>query len=251
MSDRKKSPVEAEIRRRFRDMYDEYLEEQGERIPAPDLSFLQEEKPVWRKKHKGLRRFTAIVACMFLLFVTSSGMAVWISSDAAHAVRFNLEKTFHRISGTFFSTDDGKEVETEENQISITIDSMDDIQDAVNFMPDLPVPEYIPEGFELVWLKISKFMDESYWVEYYFKNDNGMDFTITSNNQKNIDTSIDVVGETEKLIFDDKTIYFVEDTYTSTYNATFFMGDQLLAVVGNVSRSDMILIARNINIENG
>ena len=156
MSDGKKSRIEAEIQRRFRDMYDEYLKDQGEQIPEPDLSFLQEEKPKKRKEHRALRRFATIAACMVLLLVTSSGMAIWISSDAAHAVKFSLEKTLHRISGTFFSTDDGKEIETEENQISITIDSMDDIQDAINFMPDLPVPGYIPEGFELETLKIIK-----------------------------------------------------------------------------------------------
>ena len=109
-----------------------------------------------------LRRFATIAACMVLLLVTSSGMAIWISSDAAHAVKFSLEKTLHRISGTFFSTDDGKEIETEENQISITIDSMDDIQDAVNFMPDLPVPVYIPEGFELETLTVGEVY--GWWV---------------------------------------------------------------------------------------
>ncbi len=102
MSDGKKSRIEAEIQRRFRDMYDEYLKDQGEQIPEPDLSFLQEEKPKKRKEHRVLRRFATIAACMVLLLVTSSGMAIWISSDAAHAVKFSLEKTLHRISGTFF-----------------------------------------------------------------------------------------------------------------------------------------------------
>ncbi len=249
MSDRKKSPVEAEIRRRFRDMYDEYLEEQGERIPAPDLSFLQEEKPVRRKKHKGLRRFTAIVACMFLLFVTSSGMAVWISSDAAHAVRFNLEKTFHRISGTFFSTDDGKEVETEENQISITIDSMDDIQDAVNFMPDLPVPEYIPEGFELETLTVVKYMDKSYIVNYKFKNESKMNFTLTSNSVSDGEATAGLMYEVKEFMIGQYQAYYWSDEYTSSYGVSLLMENQLIDITGNVDREIMRKIAEGIYIK--
>ena len=224
--------------------------EQDIQIPGPDLSFLQEKKPAKRKHHSALRRLSTIAACMLLLFATSSGMAVWISSDAAHAVKFSLEKTFHRISGTFFSTDDGSETSVEENQISITVDSMDDIEDAVSFMPDLPVPEYIPEGFDLSWLKIVKFMDESYWVEYYFKNSDNISFTITSNDQSNADISVDIIGETEELVLNDKIIYFVEDFYTSTCNATFFLGEQLITVVGDLNETDIILVARNINFNN-
>lgn len=248
MSDRKKSPVEAEIRRRFRDMYDEYLEEQGERIPAPDLSFLQEEKPVRRKKHKGLRRFTAIVACMFLLFVTSSGMAVWISSDAAHAVRFNLEKTFHRISGTFFSTDDGKEVETEENQISITIDSMDDIQDAVNFMPDLPVPEYIPEGFELETLTVVKYMNGSYEVTYTFKNA-GNNVILTSRTIKDQEATAGLTYEVEEFNIGEYEAYYWFDAYTDLYGISILMENQLIDIKGNIDRNIMKKIAENIYMQ--
>ncbi len=246
MSDGKKSRIEAEIQRRFRDMYDEYLKDQGEQIPEPDLSFLQEEKPKKRKEHRVLRRFATIAACMVLLLVTSSGMAIWISSDAAHAVKFSLEKTLHRISGTFFSTDDGKEIETEENQISITIDSMDDIQDAVNFMPDLPVPGYIPEGFELETLTVVKYMDGGYGASYSFKNDQEKKYEITSYSNFDDEAITGLVGEIEEIIINNIKIYYYEDRYTSTHGISFILNQQLIDVKGDIDRDKMINIASNL-----
>lgn len=248
MSDGKKSRIEAEIQRRFRDMYDEYLKDQGEQIPEPDLSFLQEEKPKKRKEHRVLRRFATIAACMVLLLVTSSGMAIWISSDAAHAVKFSLEKTLHRISGTFFSTDDGKEIETEENQISITIDSMDDIQDAVNFMPDLPVPGYIPEGFELETLTVVKYMDGSYIVDYQFKNDNKTYFSLTSNSVADGEATAGLMYESETFMVGKYKAYYWLDEYTSLYGISILIDNQLVDVRGDIDRNIMLKVAENIHI---
>lgn len=249
MSDGKKSRIEAEIQRRFRDMYDEYLKDQGEQIPEPDLSFLQEEKPKKRKEHRVLRRFATITACMVLLLVTSSGMAIWISSDAAHAVKFSLEKTLHRISGTFFSTDDGKEIETEENQISITIDSMDDIQDAINFMPDLPVPGYIPEGFELETLKIIKFMTGDFTATYNFNYDSDISFVLTSSSIVDDEATAGLTYEIEEFTIGKYEAYYWSDAYTSTHGVSILMEDQLVDVTGNIDQNIMRRIAENVYVQ--
>ena len=176
--DKKLSEIEEQLKEGFRDAFDEYLKKRGETIPEPDLSFLNEPKE--KKDHRFLYRFGTVAVCVILIFVTSSGMAVWMSSEAAHAMKFNLEKTFHRITDGFFSTDENESAETSENEISITIDSMDDIDDAIAFMPDLPVPEYIPEGFELEELKVSKFVNGNHIIEYTFNNKNNESFFILS-----------------------------------------------------------------------
>ncbi len=167
--DKKLSEIEEQLKEGFRDAFDEYLKKKGETIPEPDFSFLNEPKE--KKDHRFLYRFGTVAVCVILIFVTSSGMAVWMNSEAAHAMKFNLEKTFHRITDGFFSTDENESAETSENEISITIDSMDDIDDAIAFMPDLPVPEYIPEGFELEELKVSKFVNGSNVSQYNFVKD--------------------------------------------------------------------------------
>lgn len=250
MSNRKTSLTEEEIRRRFRDMYDSHLREQDIQIPGPDLSFLQEKKPAKRKHHSALRRLSTIAACMLLLFVTSSGMAVWISSDAAHAVKFSLEKTFHRISGTFFSTDDGSETSVEENQISITVDSMDDIEDAVSFMPDLPVPEYIPEGFELEKLEVIKFATGGFTANYKFEDSVGLSFTLTSNSMPDDGTTFGLTyDEIEEFNIGEYQVYRWLDKYTDLYGMSILMENQFIEIKGSIGKSSMQKIAENVRIQ--
>ncbi len=166
--DKRLSQMEAELKERFREAFDDYLKENGEEIPDPDLSFLN--KPREKKRHSHIYRFATVAACVALIFVTSSSMAVWMNSEAAHAMKFNLEKTFHKITNGFFSTLRKKIRRVEDDRIVITVDNMEDIDDAIAFMPNLLIPQYIPDGFELDSLNISKFVSGSYTVEYKFKN---------------------------------------------------------------------------------
>ncbi len=247
--DKRLSQMEAELKERFREAFDDYLKENGEEIPDPDLSFLN--KPREKKRHSHIYRFATVAACVALIFVTSSSMAVWMNSEAAHAMKFNLEKTFHKITDGFFSTDEEENGETSENEISITVDSMEDIDDAVAFMPDLPIPEYIPEGFELESLKVSKYINDGYWVRYRFKNKLQQVFDITSSdvNNENDATTMPLIGEVEEIKLDDRILYLVIDNYTSTYNVNFILGNQLLSVTGEIDRESMISIASEIIIQ--
>lgn len=249
MNDRMRSQTEAEIQRHFRELYDRHLEEQGERIPEPDLSFLCEKEPERRKKSGALRRFTKIAASVTILFVTSSGMAVWMNSDAAYAFKFNIEKTFHKISGAFFSTDDSNDIDLSEDQFTTTVNSMDDIEDVIGFVPNLPVPEYVPEEFELENLNVTKYIDGSYTAEYNFQNSEEVEFMITSNYKDDDDTSIDLVGGVEKVLIGGRKVYIVEDLYTSTCNVTFLDENQFITIVGGLEESDMIKVAENIIIK--
>lgn len=244
--DKKLSEIEEQLKEGFRDAFDEYLKKKGETIPEPDFSFLNEPKE--KKDHRFLYRFGTVAVCVILIFVTSSGMAVWMNSEAAHAMKFNLEKTFHRITDGFFSTDENESAETSENEISITIDSMDDIDDAIAFMPDLPVPEYIPEGFELEELKVSKFMNNTYSVEYIFINYENEKLMISARQNTNIDSTAGLVMESEKIILDDRSVYIYEDNYTDTLGVIVLLKDQFIDIHGSNSSDDMISIAKQITM---
>ena len=158
------------------------------------------------------------------------------------------EKTFHRITDGFFSTDENESAETSENEISITIDSMDDIDDAIAFMPDLPVPEYIPEGFELDELKVSKYMNETYSVKYMFHNNGKSTFIINSRYSKEEDNDIGLVGNSTEIKMNDRILYLTEDNYTSEYSLFFLLSNQFISVTGNLDNNSMLEVAQEIHI---
>lgn len=243
--DKKLSEIEEQLKEGFRDAFDEYLKKKGETIPEPDFSFLNEPKE--KKDHRFLYRFGTVAVCVLLIFVTSSGMAVWMNSEAAHAMKFNLEKTFHKITDGFFSTDESESAETSENEISITIDSMDDIDDAIAFMPDLPVPEYIPEGFELEELKVSKFMNGSYTAQYNFVENEGRTIIINISSLESLETDTGLMIEAEKIILSDRTIYYYKDKYFDSYGVSFIQNQQLIEIKSCVGKDMIVQIASNIN----
>lgn len=242
--DKRLSQMEAELKERFREAFDDYLKENGEEIPDPDLSFLN--KPREKKRHSHIYRFATVAACVALIFVTSSSMAVWMNSEAAHAMKFNLEKTFHKITNGFFSTDEEENGETSENEISITIDSMEDIDDAVAFMPDLPIPGYIPEGFELESLKVSKFVNDSYSAEYKFISKDDLHIIIASRQSASEDASAGLVIESEEVVLGDRVAYLYEDEYTNTFGSTFIVKNQLIDVKGNIDRNILLNVVKGI-----
>ena len=244
--DKRLSQMEAELKERFREAFDDYLKENGEEIPDPDLSFLN--KPREKKRHSHIYRCATVAACVALIFVTSSSMAVWMNSEAAHAMKFNLEKTFHKITDGFFSTDEEENGETSENEISITVDSMEDIDDAVAFMPDLPIPGYIPEGFELESLKVSKFMNDSYAVQYNFINYKESHLMIASKHAVDDGDQAGIILDAEEVIINERKIYFFEDNYSSTCGASFLLDDQLIDVKGEISRDEILTTASKISI---
>lgn len=246
--DKRLSQMEAELKERFREAFDDYLKENGEEIPDPDLSFLN--KPREKKRHSHIYRFATVAACVALIFVTSSSMAVWMNSEAAHAMKFNLEKTFHKITDGFFSTDEEENGETSENEISITVDSMKDIDDAVAFMPDLPIPEYIPEGFELESLKVSKFMNGSYAVRYNFNSGKNNYVIISASHIVSDNANAGIVMNSEEIVLVDRTVYYYEDSYLDTRGASFLMKDQFIDVKGNIDKDIIINIVSNIQINN-
>lgn len=226
--DKRLSQMEAELKERFREAFDDYLKENGEEIPDPDLSFLN--KPREKKRHSHIYRFATVAACVALIFVTSSSMAVWMNSDG------------------FFSTDEEENGETSENEISITIDSMEDIDDAVAFMPDLPIPEYIPEGYELKSLDISKYVNGTYSVEYTFENVDRSIFMINSRYSTKDQDNIGLIGGSEVIQKNDRTLYLIKDNYTSKYSVTFLLSNQFIDVTGDLDNDSMMEVAQMIYI---
>lgn len=97
--DKKLSEIEEQLKEGFRDAFDEYLKKKGETIPEPDFSFLNEPKE--KKDHRFLYRFGTVAVCVILIFVTSSGMAVWMNSEAGarHEIqpRKNVSQDYRRI----------------------------------------------------------------------------------------------------------------------------------------------------------
>lgn len=225
----------------MREVFDDYVKDADVEIPKPDLSFMHEES----RTKKAFRRMPRVAACVLVLFVASGSMAVWVNSESAHALKFNMEKTFHKISSTLFSTSESGDENFEEDRITIYVNSMDDIQNAVDFMPNLPIPGYIPEGFELDELEVTKFLDGTYTSEYEFCRAEDERITITSR-YDNSDAITKIMAEAEAIELNDRIVYCLKDSYTSMYSISFYYQNLLIDISSTIDEEALLKVAERI-----
>jgi len=215
-------------------------------IRPVDYSFMNEYQPV-RKRRLAARplRVASILLCFFVLV---TGTAIWINSEPANALRQELERKLYQIKESLFmSHNDVEKHYSSENKLSSSIDDMEDMNKAHEFLPDLPVPEYIPEGQELEILKMEKIAEDDYNASYEFVANDGKEFIISVYRYGKEIRITDSMLEMEYLSLEDRDIYIWEDDATDTHGITMIKDVFVINVTGDISREEMLLVAENIN----
>ncbi|MBE6035695.1 MAG: DUF4367 domain-containing protein [Clostridiales bacterium] len=219
-----------------------------------DYSFLNQDKRSEGQglmgKIKGIGKLssfaTKIAVIAISILLTGSGIAVWINSEPANALKFQAEKSFYNVKDGIFSVGKGANEEApDETCITRKFTSMDDLDKAKNFMPDLPIPAYIPEGYKLEGLYIDKGIEEQYSVEYVFKSKEKY-FRINML-QGNHDAETQAIGEGEIISVQGRQTYIWEEPETGSYGCTFSLDDMDISILGETSREELINIVENIN----
>ncbi|MFV0518302.1 MAG: hypothetical protein ACK5MV_12985, partial [Aminipila sp.] len=177
--------------------------------------------------------------------LTGSGIAIWINSEPANALKFHIEKKFFELKNGGFSTEQNNDGQEDEGWITRKYTSMDDIDKAKKFMPELPVPGYIPETYKLNELYIEKLSSGGYTVEYIY---NYKDKQIHIN-------VFDIINDTQSqnnsigeiVIENDKEIFVWEDVATDSFGGSVIIDNMIIYVLGDISRDEIIKIAANLS----
>lgn len=245
MRSRKDKALEAEFRARFSEFHDEYIKNLDIDIPPLDLSFMKE-KP---RKRRNLHRFSLIASFCLIIFVVSSGMALWINSESAHALKFKAEKFYYKNFNGFYSTDDSADFS--EDEIGITIERMEDMESAAAYFPQLVYPYYLPNGFELKKLDIKKFSDGTVSSDYQFLDEAEREIIVGVFYNLPEDSTNILTLEAEEIKLSDRTVYYMYDAYTDASVAAFLLNDNSYNISGDVDKETLIKIASEIDVYKG
>ena len=246
----------------FRNAYEEYFAE--ERMPGkpPDFSFMDEpvtengepaeEEPSpgrepesdtgKRSKRNPFRLLRPLraVAVLLAAFILAGGMYCALDSQAAYAARFHLEKIMYQISGKYYSSD--PDAGDRDDVIAIRITSMDDISQAVRFMPELYVPSYLPEGWELEHLELRKTIKGEKTAEYVFINKKEEKWKI--NEELLIDDKvINNYMDSEIVKLKHRTVTLLSDEYTELSCVQFIEEDISVVLSDQLEISEMLNVA--------
>ena len=233
----------------FQKAYYEDHEEELHPAKPLDLSFLDEAAGADRPKMAGeegilpqvkRHRFMLRAAAVLLAgFIVISGMTVAWNSQIAYAARFHLEKTMYQISGKYYTTNPDPNHRTD--TISISIDSMEDLDDAVRFMPDLYIPAYIPDNCELDRLELMKTLQGDYTAEYVFMIRDGGQFRINEVLAK--DAEVTDFMESRPVALRNRTVKYMTDPYTLLTCIQFAENDCLVTLSGDLKEEELLEVA--------
>lgn len=226
--------------------YDIYMEEQQIEVPKPDLSFMEDKKNSAVHTWKNIAK-VAVLAMAIL--IASGGIAVWLNSESAAAAKFDMEKTFYKLSSGRFSTEEEGQVAVEDKELIFSIDNLENIDNAAKFLPEILYPYYVPEGYNLEELKITKRADLSYTIVYIYNNLTGNSFvmSILYIYDEKGSSSIYINQEAEIYQLEDRTLYVWEDSYFECNGITFMFDGRLIEITGNTSLQEMIEVCANVN----
>ena len=144
-------PFNEEFEERFRQAFlSNPFPERAPKRPL-DLSFMEKRK---QRKRIRIRGAQVAIVCL-MIFVISSLLAVHLNDHRSLASGHPLEKILYYIKGGGYTTDPASSGREEKSQ-TVRITDPEKIDAALRLMPQLYLPEDLPEGWEMKSLEVTK-----------------------------------------------------------------------------------------------
>lgn len=216
-----------------------------EKNPETDL-YTKTETCAQREVQPPVRRFRQWAAAILLCAVLTGGMTWWMNnSQYAYAARFYLEKIMYQLSGNCFVSD--PEEDGKKDLIRIRMKDSADLESASRFMPELLTPAYLPVGWKLKNLELSKtFQGDKQAVFTYTGPESGI-LSIDENYPADGDTA--QAGETTDshiIQLGSHGITLYHDSVSDNLAAEFVENRVQVRIVGNLSEEDLLRIAEKM-----
>ena len=221
-----------------------YADEIG---PPPPLNrdFMKKDK-VETKRHRYVKRCSAIAAAVFLVLLAGATISMLTSNDAAYGDKGILHRLYQSVMG--IDTDQQDEESAGEYSDAFETNSMDDIEKAIAFSDGhLYVPEYIPAKYKLDILMIEKAGDDSMIASYTFKK--GKQLMQITEMYSTADDQISASGDGETIHLKDRIIFVKDDGSGEKVSVDVYMEDIVCTIGGDISVEEAIQVAKGLNLQ--
>ncbi|MCI2062974.1 MAG: DUF4367 domain-containing protein [Eubacteriaceae bacterium] len=217
-------------------------ENEGERISRDDMDLSFLDIPLKRRPIYKTHVFKAIAAIICIVLI--AGLSnYWINGQSAYAFRTLVDKMQQNAAGNVVTTDPGDKksgrVET------LTVTKKEGITCAKKFAKGVYVPQYIPDGYRFKKLNIEKEADGSINGTYYYtgKGEKYIQIWFVRDTK---DATLGINTNSKPIKLKDRVIYAVYDNVENDYSVCMVINDELLQIDGDVSKTTMINIAKQI-----
>ncbi|MCI8631284.1 MAG: DUF4367 domain-containing protein [Firmicutes bacterium] len=240
--------------KQFSDLLIKSVQQHTENAEPPqiDYSFLNEDEPVRlnivrkRAVPKALARVSVILIVFFV------GISVALVTDmpgTASAWKAQMARRLYVLKEGFVSSDPNVlDNYANENTTTIVINDLAKIEKVQKIAPELPIPEYVPEGYKFDTLTFDSTYDGVYNAIYKFIGKNNNEFSLIIQHDSNVDYSTTIVDYVVQTIYlDDKIIYEWQNSIEESYGVIVACQDYMVNIIGTINNEEMLSVAKNLN----
>lgn len=231
-----------------RELQNAYIDETGKEddaSPDIDLSFLKESAAAGKKRRKLYLRAAGIAAAVLVVLLGANIMLLASDKGDTYGDKGVLHRLYDNIYGLFTDEDDAGMDDAED---SIRITDRQDMDKAKRFLPELYVPQYIPDGYELDYLSIDRYRSGDAVCDYSYSNDEGAVLAIMEAYASGNDFEYLSQGDGEFIQKDDRTMYLVWDDVFEEYTLTVYTEACSIDIyiAGNKDKDTLIRIGEGL-----
>lgn len=192
------------------------------------------------RKIKRLRTISvaaaAVIVCAAIIYTVLPESVVPVDADK------NTKQKVEEKDGMVIINEG--DVEGDSGEVSITETDWDKIEDLKEYVPNLYIPGYVPEGYEFEKATVVRYSDEMYEGEFLFQNSIGKELTITETSQSKGTQTYFIEEYREKIETDIGELYITE--HQKGISGTVIKNTDRILIFGEISTKEMQKICNNL-----
>lgn len=238
MDEKNWTAKEKEFSQQLKKIHDEDVAE----IPLLDKSFMKVDSGK-KKSRKGFSRLAKIAAVIMLMAVSSIVTAICISNGYVEAFKDGITKKMFAWKSGITVTDDSTFID-EQSQIWEFSDPAL-IPELLEIFPQIKIPEYIPEGYELDNAIVEHSADNDYIATFQYSN--GTDLLKIMQMPIWEDTTASVNSDGEVIELSDRVITVWKDFGTDIHAGAVIFEDANVSIsTKELSEEEILKIAKKM-----
>lgn len=214
---------------------------------------VEDYKEIFQRNSKprsgGLLKIGKVAAIVAGFFLISGAMMLTLNNDSVvSGVKGKIGQIITKDETNTLAVKDGGLGNKNDNVVKdLKIEEWSKVEKAQKYLPELYIPNYIPNRYKFVSLSIQNNAKGFYNVEYLFNNSDGKElFLRQCQKPDNEDNNVIVFDFEEKTIANGKVVYIGKGDFEDSIYATFLIGEDKFDISGEVSDVELEKIVLNL-----
>lgn len=215
------------------------------KTPDIDMSFLYDDTVPEMKKTHRFTRFNKVAAIVIATLLGLNAVLLISDSNDVYSEKGLLHRICEGARGIFTDEDPSQYVEMDETGKVQIITNYNKIYESRKIWIDILIPEYIPDGYSFIELRLTKNVSNEHNAIYkYNDGTNELKIWIYDFEANGESISIDkgeIINKEDRII----NVYF--DSIHKEMIADVYIDDKFVCISGKIIKEEIIKIANKLN----